>query len=530
MNETSDSPSPQVVVVNDDLVQLKILAHMLLRAGFECRSYSGPEEALSELEPQNPPALIVTDLHMPGIDGWRFCRLLRSPEYEAFNHLPILVISATFAGDDTRRITAATGADAFLPAPVEKESFLNTVRSLIDSQPQAHNRACCLLVDDSPTIRNLLCRSFSNRGYDCLEAADAAGARRLYKENSPEIVVLDYHLPDGNGEELLAEFTQARHFAVFVMITTDPKPELALRWMKMGAAAYARKPFAPEYLLTLCENAARERVMMRVEEMLEQKTRSLIEAQRMEAVGHLAGGLAHDFNNILQIIYGFIDMALLNLTPEHQVAGYLRKITAAADRARNLVDQLLAFSRRQVTLPEELDFSQLINRNSRPLQRLLGEQISFHYLPEEPLPVIRVDVRQLERALFDLCLNAREAMPEGGRLTISCARREISQPVAADHNPMPPGDYLEVRISDNGPGMAPEVRRHAFDPFFTTKGKAQASGMGLSTVYGVIHQNHGFVELESEPGRGTSVIILLPAKNRDQKPGLSEKSTSPGHR
>jgi DNA-binding response OmpR family regulator len=519
-DDRTSAGSP-VLVVNDEQLQLEILLGILKKGGIPCRGLGCAEEALNLLSEKSPPPLIITDLHMPGIDGWRFCRLLRSPEYAAFNHLPILVVSATFAGEDTRRITAATGANAFLPSPFNPEELLATVRDLIDHTNGQH-RAKVLLVEDSFPEQAMLTRAFKNRGYDVLTASTAAEARHLHRMNYPEIIVLDYHLPDGTGEQLLQEFSKTDKFSVFVMITTDPEPALAVRWMKMGAAAYARKPFDAEYLLTLCESAARERVMMRIEEMLENKNQCLVQAQKMEAVGQLAGGVAHDFNNLLQIIHGYTSMALLDLQDEEGTTSSLQEVIKASERARRLVEQLLAYSRRQATQPESIDLAALIKREMEMVQRVIGEHIELRFVAESNLSAVHVDLNQVEQALLNLCINARDAMPEGGRLSIILRAAEFDTEYCATHRWARAGHYVCIEVADTGCGMSPEVREHIFEPFFTTKEMGKGTGLGLSTVYGITKQNNGFIHVYSEPDQGTTFRLYLPVDDSGVGPQVSK--------
>lgn len=278
-NHPSDSSDQvHVVVVNDDRTQLAILSGLLRKEGLEVHAFTGAEEALMNMQKGASPNLIVTDLHMPGIDGWRFCRLLRSQEYAAFNSTPILVVSATFSGEDPERITADLGANAFLPAPVDGPCFLEHVGSLLAGEiSQKVTRV--LIVEDSRTAATLLERSFNSHGYHIDIAKTGQEALQLFKNVSPEIVVLDYHLPDTNGDRLLNEFYRIDPRCAVIMITADPNPELALKMMKLGARAYVRKPFDPEYLITLCESARRELSLLHIETLLEERTRELEESE-----------------------------------------------------------------------------------------------------------------------------------------------------------------------------------------------------------------------------------------------------------
>jgi len=275
---TSDQPTARAVVVNDDVTQLNVLAGLLRREGLDVRTFQSAEAALVAMDRDRLVELIVTDLYMQGIDGWRFCRLLRSPEYQFCNHIPILVVSATFAGEEASRITEELGANAFLPSPVDGTRFLAQVRGLLSgSLPRPVRRV--LIVEDSKTLANALQKVFTTHGYLADTAFTARAAAEAFSREVYDIALLDYHLPDAKGDRLLADFCHGRPDCVCIMMTTDPSPELALAWMKQGAAAYLRKPFDPEYLIEVCARTCRERSLLRVEDLLEKRSRELREAE-----------------------------------------------------------------------------------------------------------------------------------------------------------------------------------------------------------------------------------------------------------
>ncbi len=266
------------VVVNDNPTQLAMLAGKLRKAGIEPRVYAGAETALAAMEGKHPPALIVTDLYMPDIDGWQFCRLLRSPEYAALNQVPILVVSATFSGDDAARIAADLGAEAFLPYQLDSQSFCQQVQAILSGK-QVRHPLRVLIVDDNAEFCALLKDVFANHGYEAETALTAKTAVEAFGKTAYDVAVLDYHLTDGSGDALLVEFRSMRPDCVCLMVTGDTRPELALDWMKKGAAAYLHKPFQTGYLIELCARARRERALLRVEYLLEIRTRELRESK-----------------------------------------------------------------------------------------------------------------------------------------------------------------------------------------------------------------------------------------------------------
>ncbi len=266
-----------VLVVNDDPTQLRWLAAILKKNGLRVLSCESAEAGLALMQAEGAPDALVTDLHMPGIDGWRFCRLLRSPEYAALNELPILVVSATFAGDHAREVTRDLGANAFLSLPCQASELRRCVQALLTGlNPRVHPTV--LIVEDSPTLALLLERTFQEHGYLAASALTGEEGRRRFQELSPELVVLDYHLPDISGDQLLCDFNQGACRPAVIMITADANLTLANRFLQLGANAYLRKPFDPRYLVELGGKVRRERALLRVEDILEVRTRDLRES------------------------------------------------------------------------------------------------------------------------------------------------------------------------------------------------------------------------------------------------------------
>jgi signal transduction histidine kinase/CheY-like chemotaxis protein len=234
------------------------------------------------------------------------------------------------------------------------------------------------------------------------------------------------------------------------------------------------------------------------------------QAQKMEAVGRLAGGVAHDFNNLLTIISGYAQLALDFLEPESQLRPYVDEILRAGDRASGLVRRLLAFTRRQSMEPQVLDLNGVVKGTEKMVRRLIGEDIEVVTALPPGLGMVRSDPAQLEQVIFNLSVNARDAMPNGGKLIIETANVELDQAYAGTHLAVTPGPYVMLSVSDTGSGMDAHTRAHMFEPFFTTKEKDKGTGLGLATVYGIIKQSGGNIWVYSELGLGTSFKIYLP--------------------
>jgi two-component system cell cycle sensor histidine kinase/response regulator CckA len=249
-----------------------------------------------------------------------------------------------------------------------------------------------------------------------------------------------------------------------------------------------------------------------VEDVTEQRRLEgqLRQAQKMEAVGQLAGGIAHDFNNLLTAIVGYATLLARSLAPDSPDREDVMEIIGAARRAANLTQQLLAFSRKQVLRPKVLDMNTVVRDMERILQRVIGEHITLRTSLDPGLAAVRADVSQLEQVIMNLAVNARDAMPTGGRLTIETGNAPLDVELARIHPEAPAGDYAVLTVADTGTGMSPEVKSHLFEPFFTTKEVGKGTGLGLATVYGIVRQSGGFITVDSEPGRWTRFRLYFP--------------------
>ena len=267
------------------------------------------------------------------------------------------------------------------------------------------------------------------------------------------------------------------------------------------------------------ENLSETNVLKRTEaekektdalEALRNTEKQLVQSQKLEAVGRLAGGISHDFNNLLTVILGYSDITLRQLGEDHPLRRNLEEIVKASERAAALTRQLLAFSRKQVMQPKVFDVNTVVTELEKMLRRMIGEDVELRVSLQSDLGNIKADPVQLEQVIMNLVVNARDAMPKGGKLSIETTNVYLDESYARDHVSVEPGHYVMLAISDTGLGMDAETRQHIFEPFFTTKAPGKGTGLGLSMVYGIVRQSGGNIWVYSEEGRGTTFKIYFP--------------------
>jgi PAS domain S-box-containing protein len=266
------------------------------------------------------------------------------------------------------------------------------------------------------------------------------------------------------------------------------------------------------------------------EEEREKMQAQLTQAQKMESVGRLAGGVAHDFNNMLGVILGHTELALLEADENHELHDDLKEIQKAAKRSADITKQLLAFARKQTISPRQLDLNDTVESMLNMLRRLIGEDIDLVWQPTAHLWPVKMDPSQIDQILANLCVNARDAIGGVGKLTIETGKKSFDEEYCSKHPVFIPGDFVLLAVSDNGCGMNKEVLDNLFEPFFTTKDVGKGTGLGLATIFGIVKQNNGFINVYSEPGQGSTFKIYLPRifTDEDTDQVVPEKKAAAG--
>ncbi|MGQ9645606.1 MAG: response regulator [Thermodesulfobacteriota bacterium] len=289
---------------------------------------------------------------------------------------------------------------------------------------------------------------------------------------------------------------------------------------------YKKKEETPSYAVVvvhdITERKQVEKEILALEEQLHQ-------SQKMEAICRLAGGMAHDFNNILTPIVGYSQLAINAIAPQDPVQNDLQEIRKAAESAVALVRQLSVFSKRQPENPQVVNLNQMLLNMEQMVRRLVGDQIQLVTIPGPDLGLVKIDPGQFEQVIVNLVVNARDAMPNGGKLILETSNVTLTRDYVYQHSGMTPGQYVMLAVSDTGVGMTKEVKAHLFEPFFTTKGMGSGTGMGLSSAYGIIRQSNGYVLVYSEVGHGTTFKIYLPRTEEEVEPLVQREGEKPLH-
>ena len=323
-----------------------------------------------------------------------------------------------------------------------------------------------------------------------------------------DAVLLDLYLPDSDGLSTIDSLQGTGNVPPLIVLTATDDDAVAGQAVQRGAQDYLVKSRTDAELLQRSIRYACERAEWRRDGI--RREAEMRQTHKMEAIGRLAGGVAHDFNNVLTAIFGYADLLLDQIPADDSRHGDVQEIRRAAERAAALTRQLLAFSRKQMIQPRVLSLNEVVESLQMLLARLVGEDITVELDTAGDLWSVQADPGQIEQVLMNLAANARDAMPEGGRLTIATMNALVEEADARRRPGLGPGAYVMLIVSDTGLGVPESVQLHIFEPFFTTKSQGKGTGLGLATVYGIVKQNNGGIYLESEEGKGTRFLVYLP--------------------
>jgi two-component system cell cycle sensor histidine kinase/response regulator CckA len=377
-----------------------------------------------------------------------------------------------------------------------------------------------LHLEDNPVDAELITATLMEGNIPC--QSQLVDTRQAFvaalKEGRMDLILADYSIPGFDGMTALILARQHCPDVPFLFVSATIGEELAIDAMHQGATDYVLKqrlgrlvPSVQRALRELDDRAERKRA----EEALRQSEKQFRQSQKMEAVGRLAGGIAHDFNNLLTIIMGYSQVLLTELGPQHPLRGKIEETLKAGERAATLIRQLLTFSRKQSLDPKILSLNTAVTSLESLLRRLIGEDIQLVSKLDPTNGRLRADQAQLEQVLVNLVVNARDAMPKGGTLTIETAQVELTRSPVYHLTPLLPGPYVRLAVSDTGCGMDRMTQSHIFEPFFTTKGEGKGSGLGLSTVFGIVTQSGGAIDVTSRVGHGTRFDLYFPSVESD---------------
>jgi two-component system cell cycle sensor histidine kinase/response regulator CckA len=486
--------------------------------GFEVTEASDKQEFEALLKTREFD-VVLSDFNIAGFEGLQVLEAVQ--EYDP--NIPVIIVTGTGSEEIAVRALKQGASDYVIKRPKHIRKLPQTILAAIEKQTLKDQRrkAQTALKDSDERYRKILenvlvgvyqvtldgkfifanqkmTEMFGYSSYEELEAIDSIA--ELYARSEERQKVVDEIISKGFiiGER---EFRRKDGHSIWVKLQT-------------------RKTTNNEGAIIL------EGLMEDVTEF-KKLERQLLQAQKMEAIGTLAGGVAHDFNNILTSIIGNAELMLMTVDKDGPLREEIEEIKIAGERAAALTRQLLAFSRKQIVQPEILDLNELLTDIEKMVVRLIGEDVEIRMIPESALWRIEIDPGQMEQVIINLAVNARDAMPTGGKLTIETANMDLDENYFAEHGIVEerPGPYVMMAVSDTGSGMDKEVQEHIFDPFYTTKEKGKGTGLGLSTIYGIVKQNNGFIWVYSEPGQGSTFEVYLPKVKGDVK--AEEKGQTP---
>ncbi|MFH0785060.1 MAG: response regulator [Pseudomonadota bacterium] len=456
----------QILIVEDSPTQVEQLRFILEKRGYKVIVARNGKEALQVLQ-HTLPDVVMSDIVMPEMDGYELCRQIRKDA--RLKNIPVILVTTLSDPTDVIR-GLEVGANNFITKPYDERYLVSRLQYLITNMEMRRDSSAEMGINvyfsgknyfisaERLQILDLLLSTYENA---YLQNRDLQNAQKELQELNERL------------EDIVRERTSE-----LLSANNQLKIELAER--------------------------------LRAEEEKVNLQAQLHQAQRMESVGRLAGGVAHDYNNMLSVILGFTQMALDKIDQNSPLYNDLQEVLSAAKRSTGITRQLLAFARKQNIMPIILDLNTAVADMLKMLRRLIGENIDLTWQPDADLWMVKIDPSQIDQLMANLCVNARDAITGVGKITIKTGKVVFDSEYSVHHPRTKPGKYVFIEVGDNGCGMQKEIVDKIFDPFFTTKGVGHGTGLGLSTVYGIVETHLGFINVFSTPGQGTTFTIYLP--------------------
>jgi len=538
------------ILIVDDKYENRYLMESLLKGnGYEAQAAINGAEAL-DLLINNNFDLIISDILMPVMDGFELCRKVKTDE--KLHHIPFIIYTATYTGPQDEAFALKIGADRFILKPCEPEIFIEAIRDLMSADKRGNITA----IKEEPHEEEILklynerlVRKLEQKMLELEKEVQARSEtektlkqsenryRSLYNSIRDAIIIADtdirmidcnrafvdlfgYTFEEISGKKSLLIYENENEFrrlgnalkehvsdSSFLYTVNLKKKDGTVFPGEVGVFYLRTDEGELAGFIGLIRDVTEKKQADTIQRNLEAQ---LYQAQKMESIGRLAGGIAHDFNNLLSVILMYGNIVMESLGKDHPQHEKLNQIYQAGIRAGNLTRQLLAFSRKQVLETKILDVNSVVTGFEKLIRHMIDEDIQMKVLLDSAPLTVKADITQLEQVLMNLSVNARDAMPDGGILTIETRGIELNNAFIEKTPSIKPGKYAMILVSDTGCGMEIETMDQIFEPFFTTKESDKGTGLGLATSYGIIKQHGGSIFVSSKPGQGTVFTIYLP--------------------
>ena len=504
----------RVLLVEDSATDAKLIGYELRRGGRNVELHRVEEEGpLRSALQTRPWDIVLSDWSMPHFSALRALSVVR----ELMPHLPFIIVSGAI-GEEAATEAMRAGANDFVLKDRMSRLVPALERELREVEARQHSAAALRLSETQRHDAEVRFRALVEKNADLIVLIGRDGTLQYM---SPAVHQILGHDPDYYvGQDWLDVFRaddNAGLRAVMTRLLEAPGGSASVechvthadgspRWLDTTCTNLLDDPSVAAIVGNLRDVTERKRSEIALRKTEEQ----LRQAQKMEAIGNLAGGVAHDFNNLLSVILGYSLLLAEDLTPSDPRRADLEAIAGAGQHGVDLTRRLLAFSRQQILQPKIVNLNDVIAGLERMLRRLIGEDIELNVLAATGLDSVQVDPGQIEQVVMNLVVNSRDAMPNGGKLTIETSNVELDQAYADEHVGAKPGPHVMLAVTDTGVGMDRSVLDHMFEPFFTTKEKGKGTGLGLATVFGIVQQSRGNIWVYSEVGKGTTFKVYIP--------------------